>query len=369
MRTAVAIIGGLALLGVLSLVAFFALTPAPIASHAFDAGPAPALEGVLAPNDALARCEILAADEIDGPEELELDASGRVYSGTNDGTIVRLTVNGDGTHDVEVVADVGGRPNGLSFDAAGNLLVSEGRDHPARWADPDGNVRPFAVDHGQASAIASDGTIYLPRYTDPQETESLMVDVLMRMAEAAPTGELLSYRPETGETRVLMRGLIWPDGVALSSDEDFVAVGEVSAYRISRYWLRGPKAGTQDVLAENLPGMVDGLASDGAGRFYASIPRTRSALLDWFHRHPGWKDQTAKLLSPWFANLLIAASPGAKTGYGLVLVIDEDGAIVRSLHDPQTRIGPGINTAEPWRDTLYIGALGGRGIGRCPLGP
>lgn len=364
MRT---ILGVLAIL-VLVVVGFFAFTPAPIAAHYFYAGPAPALEGVLAPNDALAACEILGVDEISNPEEFELDAQGRVYSGTADGTIVRLTARDGGAHSVEVYARPGGRPNGISFDPEGRLLVSDGWDVGPSWIDPDGSVSPFPLEHGQASAIGSDGTIYLPRYANAGRSDNLMVDVLLRISEAAPDGELLAYDPGTGETKILMTGLIWPDGVALSAAEDFVVVGEVSASRLQRYWLEGPKAGTQEVFAENLPGVVDGLASDGEGLFYASLPVRRSPLLDWFHRHPGVKNQAAKLLSPRLADLVLSSTPGAARGYALVLVIDEDGQIVRSLHDPSTNIGPGVNTAEPHGEFLYIGSLGGRGIGRCPLG-
>ncbi len=351
----------------LVVVGFFALTPSPIDARYFDAGPAPALEGVLAPNDALAACEILGADEIVHPEELEIDAVGRVYASTADGTIVRLTIAPDGAYDVAVYARPGGRPNGISFGPMGRLLVSDGWEVGPSWVYPDGRIEPFPVEHGQASAIGSDGTVYLPRYGNAGRSDHLGVDVLLRIAEAAPDGELLAWDPISGKTKVLMTGLVWPDGLALSADEGFVAVGEVTAGRIQRFWLRGPKAGTQEVLVENLPGSVDGLASDGEGRFYVSIPVRRSPLLDWFHRHPWAKSQVAKLLSPWLADLVLSTTPGAARGYALVLVIDEDGKIVRSLHDPETEIGPGVNAAEPHDDFLYIASLGGRGIGRCPL--
>lgn len=364
MRIVLGVLAALALF----VVGFLALTPAPIEAHYFDAGPAPVMEGVLEPNDALAACEILGADEILHPEELEIDAQGRIYASTEDGTIVRLTIGDDGAYEVEVYARPGGRPNGISFDPAGRMLVSDGWDVGPQWIDPDGGVSAFPIEHGQASAISRDGTVYLPRYGNAGRSDDLMVDVLLRISEAAPDGEILAYDPETGQTRVLMTGLLWPDGVALSAAEDFLLAGEVTASRIQRVWLTGPKAGTQEIFAQNLPGSVDGLASDGHGLFYASIPVLRSPILDWFHRHPRAKEQVAKLLSPWLAKLLLSTTPGAAQGYALVLVLDEDGNIVRSLQDPETAIGPGVNAAEPHGGFLYIASLGGRGIGRCPLG-
>jgi sugar lactone lactonase YvrE len=48
-----------------------------------------------------------------------------------------------------------------------------------------------------------------------------------------------------------------------------VLVNETGAYRISRYWLTGPKAGTHDMFIDNLPGLPDNLAFNGSNRLVA----------------------------------------------------------------------------------------------------
>eukprot|EP00967_Tisochrysis_lutea_P154154 scaffold305679_cov17-Tisochrysis_lutea.AAC.1 len=40
----------------------------------------------------------------------------------------------------------------------------------------------------------------------------------------------------------------------LSADGSFVAVAETNQFRILRYWLKGPMAGSVDTLIDRLPG-------------------------------------------------------------------------------------------------------------------
>jgi sugar lactone lactonase YvrE len=49
-------------------------------------------------------------------------------------------------------------------------------------------------------------------------------------------GRLLEYDFDTKVTRVLMRGLKFANGVALSDDENFILVAETYGFRIWRYW-------------------------------------------------------------------------------------------------------------------------------------
>lgn len=62
----------------------------------------------------------------------------------------------------------------------------------------------------------------------------------MRMQGRA-AGRLLAYDPKTRATRVLLGGLFFANGVALSGKEDFVAVAETGSWTVRRYWLKGPK--------------------------------------------------------------------------------------------------------------------------------
>jgi sugar lactone lactonase YvrE len=54
---------------------------------------------------------------------------------------------------------------------------------------------------------------------------------ILAFAEAQDEGRLLKHNPATNETTVLLKGLRFANGVALSSDESFVLVNELALVR------------------------------------------------------------------------------------------------------------------------------------------
>ena len=306
------------------------------------------------------------ADEIHGPEEIEIDESGRIYTGEREGRVLRLTPQADGQYRIEVLAHTGGHPQGITLDRQGRLLVSEGYHVSGARIDGRGGVERLPELRGGDSAVSSAGAIYFGAPPDWKRTGDVLIDFAIMLLEARPTGELRVLEPGSSESRVLSSGLIIPDGVALSSNEDFVAVGEVGGFRISRYWLRGPRAGTTDYLIEGLPGLPDGVASDGWGCFFVALPMLRSALGDLVHRSPWLKDQLAKILE-WATPPLAGSEDDQQPGW--IAVIAEDGTVEAFLVEPDGLAGPGITTAVPHGNDLFLSSLSGRGIVRCPLPP
>ncbi len=84
----------------------------------------PLLAGPYARNDRLRAVRRLLQDVGVGPEDVAVDAFGRIYGGTSDGRIWRVWPDGSG---IEAFIDTGGRPLGLDFDRAGNLIVADGK--------------------------------------------------------------------------------------------------------------------------------------------------------------------------------------------------------------------------------------------------
>ena len=89
---------------------------------AFVADPVEGMNGLM-PGDAaprLARAEI-AAGQLDGPEDVLLDAEGNIYCGNRDGRLLKIAA-ADRSR-VEVLAKIGGRPLGLAFDREGRIVT------------------------------------------------------------------------------------------------------------------------------------------------------------------------------------------------------------------------------------------------------
>jgi sugar lactone lactonase YvrE len=344
------------LLGLAAVV--FLAVPSPIDPLAWSPPPAPALTGVLAPNHELAHAELVSATP-DGPEDITFDAQGRLYTGDESGLIYRLSPGGQ----AERFADTGGRPNGLRFGPDGRLIVADTR-RGLLSVDPTGAVSVLTDTAGgrrlaltNELAVAPDGTVY---FSDSADTAYDDIQLTHELLEARPSGRLLRYDPHSGRTDVLLNDLSLANGVALAPDQSFVLVAESFRYRITRYWLTGPKAGTHDIFADNLPGFPDNLTAAADGTYWAALYQPRNANLDTLQRHPFVKAQLAKLPS----SLLTGSTARASTA----LQLDSAGRPVRALDDTSGHIY-GLTTVVPHDGYLYLGTdhNGSNDVMRYPL--
>ena len=346
---------GLLLIGFV-LLGSFLLSPSPVDSTAWDAPPPPALTGKLAPNERLRLADLLARGQVYGPEDTTVGADGVLYTGTQDGKIVRVWPDGR----VENWLDTSGRPLGMVFDAGGNLIVADAWKGLLSIA-PDGGVTllsreseglPFGFTDDVD--IAPDGRIYFTDASSRFEQPDYVLDLL----EMRPHGRLLRYDPGTGRTETLLRNLYFANGVAVSPKGNYVLVNETWKYRILKYWLTGPKAGQAEVFADNLPGFPDNLAVDAAGRYRVAFPTLRNPQVDALHRQPWLKDLLAKLPDSF--------QPEPQE-YGLVLAFDAGGKVITSLHDTRGSHLQEITSVNPHGEHLYFGSLHNDRIGRLPL--
>ncbi|WP_373372060.1 SMP-30/gluconolactonase/LRE family protein [Nannocystis radixulma] len=335
----------LLVLGLGLFAAYLALAPAPIDPVAWDPPVAPEMTGPLAPNQRMAGATLLAAGKIDGPEDVETDAQGRVYGGTNAGEVLRL----DGEA-IEVFANTGGRPLGLDFAPSGALIVADAKKGLLSIS-PEGQVETLVdtVDGVRLGftddvAVAQDGTVYFTDASDKFGFGDHMLDLL----EGRPHGRLIKYDPQTKTSTVLAKDLYFANGVALSRDESYVAVNETYRYRISRHWLKGDKAGTTDVLIEGLPGFPDGVAQSGRGTFWIAMFTVRNPAGDFLAPRP--------FLKKMVANLPRALWP-KPAPYGLAIEIDETGKVLQSLHDPSGESVHQVTSVHERDGALYLGHL------------
>lgn len=303
-------------------------------------------------NRRLADVEIWSAPGV-APEDVVLDADGRVYAGLEDGRILRYGPNGEGP---EVLATTSGRPLGLEIDADGSLVICDAyrgllrlRDGALSTLADSFEDEPFLVTNN--AAISGDGTIYFSVSSTRFDLAHYKLDLI----EHSGTGRLFALHPD-GTLEVLLDGLYFSNGVALSSDESFVVVAETGAYRVTRLWLAGEHRGEHDVLVANLPGFPDNV-SQYRGVFWIAIASPRDKIVD------------ALGPRPWLAKL-VARLPDrfqpAPSRHAIVVGVDEQGTVVHNLQDPDGAYAV-ITGVRQFGDYVYFGSLTDPGIARLRL--
>src|ERR1041385_6599659 len=114
--------GFVILLIIVVALAYLLLAPVPIAPAAWTPPASPGLMGQYAQNTRLSSIQKFPLGDGHKPEDVALDAEGRIYAGFEDGRIMVLQPDG---RQPRVFADTHGRPLGLIFDREGNLIVAD----------------------------------------------------------------------------------------------------------------------------------------------------------------------------------------------------------------------------------------------------
>ena len=186
-------------------------------------------------------------------------------------------------------ADTGGRPLGVTFDAAGDTLYVADALLGLLSVDGGGRVTVLVNEaEGEPATFADNldvdgaGTVWFSAPT----REHTLAQVALDVWDSRPSGRLLHYDPRTKATRVVLDNLFYANGVAVAQDDSFVLVAEFLAFRITRYWLTGPRAGTHDVFVDGLPGYPDNITRTPDGHFLVGLSLQRVPGLDKQRPHP-----------------------------------------------------------------------------------
>ena len=355
--------------GVITIVVLgFLLWPSPIDPLPYEPAPGAPLTGPLAPNSALTEAELLGDGRLNIPEDVAFDSEGRLYTATGDGRLLRLTREAGSAERVEMVAELGGHPLGLIVGPNDVLYVAN-HGVGLQAVEPDGTVRLLADRFGERPILFADdldvsreGVVYFSDASSRFNNTTLDTGppyLPLDLLEGRPHGALYAYDTRTGEIRLLLGDLYFANGVALTSAEDAVLVVETARHRVRRLWLEGPRAGETDILIGDVPGLADGITSDRRGYLYVTLQTLRTPLFDTFLAPRPW----AKALAAKVPRGILRRSGGR---YGLVVVYDEAGQPVASLHDPEGQTAFSVANAVPHEGRLYLGSLGNDAIAVVP---
>ncbi|XP_022238787.1 adipocyte plasma membrane-associated protein-like isoform X2 [Limulus polyphemus] len=316
-------------------------------------------EDALIPNDHLNQAEILFQGKIAGPESLAV-YEGDIYTGTNDGSIVKISkdkltvVTKTGSDcELQTKSSTCGRPLGLRFDKKGNLYVADAYCGILMVNLRSGSVEtllPLSTEvEGKAIMLPNDldideeqGIIY---FTDTS-TKWPFNRIFYVAFEYSSSGRVLSFNLHTKAIKVVADGLYFPNGVQLSHDKSELLIAEWSNRRILKIALKGSNAGQTTTFADRFPGEPDNIRPSSTGGYWVALTAGRNssslALCDYLAEYP---------LAEHFT-LIFQLLPK----YGMIMELNSDGEILRSMHSPDGSISY-LSEVLEFQDNLYVGSF------------
>ncbi|KAI7990249.1 Protein STRICTOSIDINE SYNTHASE-LIKE 10 [Camellia lanceoleosa] len=303
-------------------------------------------------NNHLHTAEIIRLTGAVGPESLAFSPAGEgPYTGVGDGRILKWQGDDLGWVDFAFTTSlrnecvqpfapemehVCGMPLGLRFDKkTGDLYIADAY-FGLQVVGPNGGLATQLVAEveGQPLRFTNDmdidehqDVIYFTDTSTSFQRRQFMSSIL----SGDKTGRLMKYEKSSKEVTILLRGLAFANGVALSKDHSFVLVAETTTCKILRLWLHGPNAGNFDVFAE-LPGFLDNVRRNSNDEFWVALHSKKGLLADWVVSNT-WVGKSLLKLPLSFKQLhylLVGGKPHATA-----IKLSEKGEILEVLEDSE----------------------------------
>lgn len=339
----------LLLILLLAGLAYLLLWPTRLQPVAWRPQPVPAATGVWAPNQRLDGA-VLEQSGLPGPDTVVVDGEGRRYSGIGDGRIVRWRAG----EAAQTFVQLAGRPVGINFGPDGSLYAADEEQAQVWRISPRGQAEILVQSSAQQRFnflndvfVARDGRLF---FSDASSRWGL-ADNKLALLEHGGDGRVFVRYPD-GRIELLLDGLEFANGVVLSPDESYLLVAETGAYRITRLWLTGARAGQREVLLDNLPAFPGDLSMAPDGSYWCSFFSPRKAVLD--------------ALAPWpLARKIASRLPRAlltkPVTYPHVFRFDGEGRVLESLQASVAAGLPSFSSVVQHGDELLLGSPGGVG--------
>ncbi|MBU2917194.1 SMP-30/gluconolactonase/LRE family protein [Psychrosphaera sp. F3M07] len=308
----------------------------------------PKLSGVFSKNTKLDKSQLILQNLGSGPEDIVLSENGRFYTGFADGRIISFIIDQNKHSDVHLLTNTGGRPLGMKFTNTGELIVADAvkgllsismAGEISVLVNMVDGIKMKFVDHLD---IAEDGTIWFSDASQRFEHSQVEYDFI----EGSATGRLLSYSPDTGETKVHISDLFFANGVALGPKDEYVLINETGKAQIHRLWLKGDQKGKRDIFLKDLPAMPDNITFNGKDTFWIPLIHLREPLLEQMAYYPFIRKLIGGFPSHWIQPI---------NQYGFVIGVNLNGEVITNLQSPTTLYS--ITSVIEYKGSLILGSL------------
>ena len=205
-------------------------------------------------------------------EGVVIDKEGNAWGGGRNGIVYKVSPDGV----VHEVAELPDRaiPNGVTLDREGNFVYCDLRHKAVMRLSPDGKVS-LVADH------AGDFPISIPNFASYDAEGNLYVsnsssrpgrEVFQEFENPQPNGAVVRIRPD-GRGEVVASGIYFANGTAIDPNEDAVYVLESSRNDCVRIQInKDGTFGPPEIYAKDFPALPDGMAFDVDRNLYITLP-------------------------------------------------------------------------------------------------
>ncbi|KAK1586347.1 hypothetical protein Q3G72_001647 [Acer saccharum] len=319
---------------------------------------------------------IMFLNQIQGPESMAFDPLGRgPYTGVADGRV--LFWDGIKWNDFAFTSDnrkelcgpkpspwgylknehICGRPLGLRFDKkTGDLYIADAYFGLMK-VGPEGGLATSLTSEAEGVPlrftndldIDDEGNVYFTDSSTVYQRRNFMQLVF----SSEDTGRVLKYDPATKQTTVLMKNIQFPNGLSLSKDKSFFVFCEGAIGRLRKYWLKGEKAGTSEVMAI-VPGFPDNIRTNENGDFWVGVHCRRNLYSHIMGQYPKLRKFILKLPIP--AKIHFLLQIGGRP-HGVVVKYSPEGKILQILEDSQGKVVKAVSEVEEKDGKLWMGSV------------
>ncbi|KAJ3681082.1 hypothetical protein LUZ60_015571 [Juncus effusus] len=321
--------------------------------------------------------EYISLEGAVGPESIVFDPNGDgPYTGISDGRILKW--QGEAHQWMEYASTsppelfdscrgskdptrehICGRPLGLKLnektsdlyiaDAYHGLLAVQSGGNITRKVTTEANGVPFHFTNS-VEIDQETGVVY---FTD-SSSRFHRREFLSIVISGDRTGRLMKYNPKTNDTKILLDELPFPNGLVLSKDASFLLFIETSTCKVVKYWLKAPKTGTVEVIAE-LPGFPDNIKRSPRGGYWVAIHSKRTKVIKQALSFPWIRKQLLRLpLNVIQSGSLILSY---LNGQIIAVRLTEEGEIVKILQGRRGMKLRHVSEVEELNGSLWVGSV------------
>lgn len=336
----------------------------------------PPLDGPLLRNSRLDVCSAMPGPALVAPTDVLPMSDGSLLVSSGE-ALVRCGPGDFASR--HVLARLDGPAGPLALTAEGNVLVCVG-GHGVVRVGPSGDVSPVLSDVDGAPlvcptgiAVDLDGTVYVAEGTRDRLPGEWVWDLM----ESSSDGRLLALDQGSGRPTVLLDGLSYPNGIALSPAEDSLWFTTAWDHSIRRLDMSGARSSA--VVQSNMAGYPAQIHPRAAGGYWVALFALRTQLVEFVLREDKYRREMMRNVPPeyWIRPALRGLNSGLEPlqgggikklgeskpwapprSYGFVMRIDADGVPLESLQSPADGDRHGVWSAREADGRLYISCTG-----------